>query len=314
MSIGDTKTSLEKPLASIYERSRSTLREHWFAYLFLTPTLLFLLFVVWVPFLRGVWISFHQWPFIGDPEWVGLGNYEYLLQWEEFFTGLKATVVFSVTTLIQLVLALTAALAVKNISRFRSVISSAFLFPYTIPPIATGVIWLFILTPTLSPLFTVLTDLGILDQPLYWQSSGNLALGTIIFVTSWTFWPFMFLILSATLESIPDTYYETAKVYGASRWQMFTRITLPQLKSALLIVISIRMVWNLAKVSQPYLMTGGGPGFETSILGIFLYRYAFQQGQMGMSFAVGIILLLISAAFIVFLVREFERDELAETM
>lgn len=314
MAMGTSNKQSDELLPFLFNRTKEVIKENWFAYAFLAPTLVFLVLVVWLPFLRGVWISFHEWPFIGQAEWVGLQNYRYLLQWEAFFTGLKATVIFSTSTIMQLGLALAAAVAVKNISRFKNVISSSFLLPYTIPPIATGAIWLFILSPTLGPLFEVLTNLGILKQPLYWQSTGDLALASIIFVTGWTFWPFMFLILSATLESIPDEHYETAKVYGASRWQMFTRITLPQLKSALLIIVSIRIVWNLAKVAQPFLMTSGGPGYQTSVLGIFLYRFAYVRGQMGMAFAIGIILLLISAAFIVLLVREFEKDEIQEAM
>lgn len=293
-----------------YDTVKSSLHEHWFSYLLLAPTVLFLLLLVWVPFLNGVWMSLHQWPFgSGDPTFVGLGNYEYLLTWGPFYTSLKATFVFALTTFLQLGAALLAALLVVNIGKFKNVVSASFLIPYTMPPVATGTVWLYLLDPSLGPVFKFLTQNGILQQPIYWASEGNLALAVVTLVTAWTFWPFMFIIILATLESIPTEYYESARMYGASRWDTFRHITLPHLRSAILVAVSIRLAWNMTKVSQTIQMTGGGPGYDTSLLAVFLYRFAYEQGQMGMAFAVGVILLIIMLVFIALFIREFELEE-----
>jgi len=74
------------------------------------------------------------------------------------------------------------------------------------------------------------------------------------------------------------------------------------------VAVSIRMVWNLTKVSQPLQLTGGGPGFETSILAVLVYRFGWLQGSLGRAFAVGVILLLVTLGFIVLFIREFERQ------
>jgi len=300
------RATTDSELQSIEQYWR-IIKNHWFSYLLFLPTLLFLMFLVWMPFMRGIWMSFHQWSFTsGEPVWVGLGHYTYLFRWDPFYTALKATVVFAGTTLLQLVLAVTAALLVSNIQKFKSVITGSFLIPYTMPPVATGTLWLFLLDPSLGPVFRLLQDWGILDDAIYWQSTGDIALATVTMVTAWTFWPFMFLIILATLESIPSEYYESARIYGAGRYQIFRYITLPQLKSAILVAVSIRLVWNLGKVSQVLQMTGGGPGFDTSILAVFLYRFAYIQGELGLAFAIGIVLLLLVLAFIIIFVREFE--------
>jgi ABC-type sugar transport system permease subunit len=118
----------------------------------------------------------------------------------------------------------------------------------------------------------------------------------------------MFLILVASREAIPGEHYETAQVYGANRVQMFFRITLPQLKSAILVAVSIRVVWNLAKVSQAFQLTQGGPGFETSVLGVLLYRFAYQNGEFGLGFAVGMFLLAVTVVFVGLFIREFEKE------
>lgn len=272
------------------------------------PTVLFIVGVLWFPFVRGIWMSFHDWPFTGEPQWIGLENYRFLFGWDMFYTSLRATVIYASMTVIQLALALGATLLLANVDRFKTVLNGMFLIPYTLPGIVSGVIWLYLLEPDFGPVFQLLQDLGITSGPIYWQSSGDTAMTAIIAAGSWTFWPFMFLILYAAREGIPETHYESAKVYGASRVQQFFRITLPQLKTAILIAVSIRMIWNLSKVAQPWQMTGGGPGFETSLLAILLYRLSYSRFEMGLAYATGMVLLLVVLIFIFIFVREFFKE------
>jgi len=287
---------------------RETFDEHRFAYLLFMPTLLFIVGLIWLPFLRGVWMSFHAWPLLGGQEWVGLGNYEYLFGWQPFITSLTATLVYAFTTFLQLFTAILAALLLKHQKRFKNLINGTFLLPYTMPPVVTGAIWLYLLNPNVGPVFTALTEFGILDQAIYWATEGTAAMAVVMGVLAWTFWPFMFLIILASLENIPEEHYETARVYGAGRIQQFLKVTLPQLKSAILVAVSIRMVWNLTKISQPLQLTGGGPGYDTSILAILVYRFGWLQGSMGRAFAVGVILLIVTLGFILLFIREFERE------
>lgn len=287
-----------------------TIRDDWFSYLLILPTLVFIVGLFWYPFVRGIWMSLHEWN-LNDTVYpfVGLDNYIFLFTWDPFWTAMKATLVFSTTTLIQLVLALVAALIVSNLSKFKSVVSGTFLLPYTMAPVVTGTVWLYLLNVNNGPIFLLLQNSGILDQPIYWAQNGPMSLAVITLVTGWTFWPFMFIILLASLENIPDEHYESAKVYGAGYLSRFRLVTLPQLKSAILVAFSIRMVWNLSKVSQPLQLTGGGPGYETSLLAILLYRFTSARGALGLSFAMGIILLILSLAFVILFIREFQKAE-----
>lgn len=279
------------------------------AYLFLAPLIAFLIFIVWVPFLRGIWMSLHNWPLgFSEPTFVGIENYSNILTADRFFVSLKATVIYGFATVIQLVLAVGAALIVDKV-RFKSLFSGMYLLPYTMPPVATGTLWVFLLKPNLGPVFKFLTNTGILAEPIYWGTNGDSALLVVTLVNGWTFWPFMFLIIYATLVSIPEAYYESARVYGANRWETFRYITLPQLKTSIFVVVTLRLVWNLTKVSQPLQMTGGGPGYQTSPLSLLLYRSAFSDGNLGEAFAVGIIFLLLVFAFIVLFIRYFEKSE-----
>ncbi|MCO8243460.1 ABC transporter permease subunit [Haladaptatus sp. AB643] len=283
------------------------LSEDWFSYLLILPVLLFLVVLMWMPFMQGIYMSFNNWPFGGEPTWTGIENYTFLFGWNPFYTSLKVTLMFTLTTVLQLVVAVMAALAVRELRRGKGFVTGTFLISYTVPPLITGTIWAYMLEPDLGPVFGFLTKWHVLDKTVYWGSHGDMALGVVMFVTTWTFWPFMFLIISANLESIPEEMYETAQMYGANRYQTFLRVTLPQLKSAILVAVSIRLIWNMTKISQVLQLTNGGPGYDTSILAVLLYRFAYGQGQMGVAYAVGIVLLLLTIGFVFVFIREFER-------
>jgi len=165
---------------------------------------------------------------------------------------------------------------------------------------------MYLLDPNLGIVTHYLLKLGILSRPVYWASDPTWAQWVITFVAAWTFWPFMFLIILASLQSIPRSYYELAEVYGASLWQRFRVVTLPHIRSAILTAVIIRIAWNLAKIDQPFQLTGGGPGYETSVLSILMYRFAFLSGNFGMAFAVGIFLVAFTYLLIAPLLKGFQ--------
>jgi ABC-type sugar transport system permease subunit len=273
----------------------------------LLPVLLIMGTLVWGSLLNGIWMSFHEWNYLGEGGWVGLANYEYVLfQWDVFWTSVRATVIFGLVTFSQLLVALIAAVVVQH-AKFRDVLSALFVIPYTIPGIVSGTLWVYLLQPDLGPIFSFLTNSGILEQTIYWGTNGNSAMAVIMFAATWAYWPLAFIILTASMDSIPEEHYETAKVYGASKIQAFFHITLPQLKGAILIAISLRTIYNLTKVGQPLQITGGGPGFDTSILGILVYRFTAGSQRYGLAMTVGVILVVLTMLFVVPYVREFER-------
>jgi len=289
-------------------RIRDTIAANKLEYGLLLPVVLLITVVLWIPFIRGIWMSFHEWPAFGEPTWVGLDNYTYLLNWDVFYTSLRATFLYGSAIIVQLILAVVTAMAVKHQHRFRSIVASAVLLPFTLPAVVTGTLWLYLLNPNFGPFFGYLNEWGIIEQTIYWSADGTLALAVISWVSIWSFWPFMFIIILASLENIDDTYYEAAKIYKANRLQMFFKITYPQIKSSILVALVLRLIWNLSKVSQPLQMTGGGPGYETSLLAILLYNNASTAGQYGLAYAIGIFLLLGTFVLIVTFIIEFERS------
>jgi ABC-type sugar transport system permease subunit len=273
--------------------------ERWLIVLFLLPTTLFMLFLLWVPFLQGIWMSLHNWPFMGEPRWLGLQNYADFLTADYFWTSIEATLIYSLSTLFQLVLALAAALTLSQ--RFlplQPLWRGIMLIAYAMPPVVVGAIWLFLLDPTLGMITHYLLEFGIIDAPIYWFSDNSWAKWMITLVASWTFWPFMFLIILSAVQAIPRSQYELAEIYGASVVQRFWVVTWPRIQGAILVVVILRLAFNLAKIEQPFQLTGGGPGYETSVLSILMYRFAFMSGDFGMAFTVGMFLVVMTVILV----------------
>lgn len=292
----------------LIRNSKKTFQDNWLAYLFVFPTLLYLIFLWWAPFIWGVRMSFFDWPLFGEATYIGLGNYAELVTWDAFWVSMKATLLYGLQTIPHIIIGTGAALLVWDQDRFAGIISVIFLVPYILPPLITGTLWRHLLNPDLGPIFAYLVDFGILQQPIYWSVNGDTALAAITFVGVWSFWPLVFLLIISSLRGIPSSHIETAKVYGANRWQRFRYVTYPQIKTALFIAVILRIIWNLGKIDQPFQITRGEPGWSTSVLGILLYRLAWVRQEMGLAFAVGIVLALISFMFVIGFMYMFERQ------
>ncbi|HLT01599.1 MAG TPA: sugar ABC transporter permease [Geminicoccaceae bacterium] len=293
----DIRADLDRPdRARAAGRQRSVLAEdRWLIIVFLLPTTLFMLLLLWLPFLQGIWISLHNWPLMGEPSWRGLGNYRDFLNASYFWTSIEATLIYSLSTLFQLIVALIAALALKQVFvPAKSLLRGIMLIAYAMPPVVVGAIWLFLLDPNLGMITHHLLEFGIIDYPIYWFADNTWAKWMITLVASWTFWPFMFLIILSSLQAIPQSQYELAEVYGANLWQRFVTVTWPNIQGAILVVVILRLAFNLAKIDQPFQLAGGGPGYETSVLSILMYRFAFMSGDFGMAFTVGMFLVAVT--------------------
>jgi ABC-type sugar transport system permease subunit len=293
----------------MFDAPIEAVKEYWFAYLLVIPTALFMLTLIWSQFIYGIWLSFHEFTMISpEPEWIGLDNYRLLFTWEAVRTSIRVSVIYTIAlTTIHILLGLLAALVVNRVNKFENLFSASYLLGYTVAPVVIGTLWVYLLQPRLGPIFNVLIELGVLNEPIFWSTNPTGSLIGIIVVGGWTFWPFAFIVFHASLQSIPDQHYEAAKIYGANRLQTFFRVTLPQLKSAFLMVLAIRLIWNVSKIGQPLQMTNGGPGYSTSVLGILLYNQARTGGRLGRGYAVGVLMFVLTLVFVALFIREYKR-------
>ena len=272
--------------------------------LFLAPALAVLLSLSIYPLIYSVKISLQQETALGIT-W-GLGNFTRLLSDNFFWTAMGHTFVYAGAALTgEFLLGLGLALLLNNQIRGRGFFRASLLVPMMLPTVVVGVVWRLMLNPNFGAVNGTLKYFGIDTESLTWTASPKLAMLSVIAVDVWQWTPFVFLVLLAGLQAIPQEPYEAALIDGSSRWQTFWHVTLPLLKPSILIVLLLRTMDLLRVFDQIFILTEGGPGFATETISLYIYRAAFRFFDFGYAEAMSFVLLaltnIISALYIKFL-------------
>jgi len=283
-------------------------RQAVFAYIVLSPAILYFSIYFFYPIAVELWASFYRGqPLIGDAQFAGLDNYIQALTDQRVRDAFIRTVVFAVCgTVGTLVPALCLAAILAGPIKAATTIRAIIFFPYIISFVIVALMWKSILDPYTGMLNAVLVSLGLPMQN--WLSTPSTALPTIIAVTVWKDIGYAMLIYIAAIQSIPKDLYEAADVDGASPRQKFFRITVPLLTPTTLFLAVISMIAHLQDLSAPYLLTGGGPAEATRLYALHVYETAFVELNIGyasaLSFLMLIVILIVTALQFRFLNRE----------
>lgn len=240
----------------------------------------------------------------------GLGNFTRLASDQFFLAALRHTLVFGISALtLEFLLGLALAVLLNHKIRGRSFFRAGLLVPMMLPTVVVGVIWRLMLNPNFGAVNGTLKGAGLNTTALTWTSSPRLAMLSIVAVDVWQWTPFMFLILLAGLQAIPQEPYEAALIDGSSGWQTFRHITLPLLKPAILVALLLRTMDLLRVFDQVFILTEGGPGFATETISLYIYRTAFRFSNFGYAAAMSFVLLLITNIISGFYIRLLQARE-----
>lgn len=276
--------------------------------IFVTPSVLFVILMIAFPLAYNFGVSFTQWSLssVTPPKYVGLANYLALFQDTRFLLSILRTIVFSLGALaVEVVLGVGFALYVNRSFAGKGLVKTALLLPMVMTPVAVGMIWMLIFEPTIGLANYILSGLGI--PRLVWLGDPKTALVSLMIVDVWEWSPMISLITLAGLSAIPDEPYESAKVDGASPWQIMWRITLPMVSSTILIATLLRMIDVLKTFDIIYSTTQGGPGYATETINIFGYLQGFQYFRFGKASAVLVVFFLFIFLSIVLFLRVKDR-------
>jgi len=253
--------------------------------LFLVPFLLGTLILVVLPTLVTIGIAFTEYNSVGSLDFAGGQNFIAMFQSAYVRIGLKNSLIFLVLAVpLRVFGALILALLLRDDQRGFGVFRSAVYLPTVIPGVAYALVWLWIFNPIYGPLNGILTLVGL--PALEWLSDPNLARIAMVILISFQLGE-GFVILLAGLQTIPRSYYESAKVDGAGRLQMFKLITLPLLTPWLLLLTFRDIAVSLqATFTASYVITYGGPYYATTFLPLLIYEIAFDFLDFGMAAAV----------------------------
>jgi raffinose/stachyose/melibiose transport system permease protein len=283
---------------------------------FLVPGLLLSLAVVVVPLVMTVGVSFTRWRGVGAPRWIGLDNYATLAQdpafWASFqHIALLIVAMAIVPTLIGLFLAavLFDYVAVAFGDRTASLFRSGFYLPQILPVAIAGVVWGWILHPSYGALNSLLRAIGLPSLAHNWLGDPDYALFSVMAVMVWVQVGYPVVMFMAGLQRIDPELYEAADVDGASWWQRFTTISVPQLKPEIYVVLVTTTIAALKVFGQIFVLTRGGPGSATLVPSYFAYKNFFEKLNVGYGSAIATALALLILALAYAFLRLQAREE-----
>jgi multiple sugar transport system permease protein len=273
-------------------------QERRFALALFLPALVVLVVTTTAPLAYLAWTSLMRidlsMPWLSG--FAGAGNYAKMGGDPRFWSSLALTFVYTASTvLLQVAIGLSLALLVLRIPKGAGVARIAAILPIVLAPVVVGLFWrTLVLSPDVGLVDVVTRALGLGSHN--WLGDPQLALVSVIAIHTWQWTPFAFLVILASLASLPPDVYEAARIDRANAWQRFVNITLPLIRPAIVVVVIMRMMIALSAFAAIYAATGGGPGTATEILNLYAYRTSFSEFNLGYGASLAMVLLATTLA------------------
>jgi multiple sugar transport system permease protein len=261
-------------------------------YLFVLPAVVVFALLTVYPLIYAIVTGFYKIDFIrAKTMFYGFQNYAEILTDDTFWVAVKNTLLFVVLAVVfETLLGTLFALFFNSGFRFMKLYRTVVLVPMLLPPITVALTWKMMYDYNFGIFNFLLKTIGL--SPVEWLSSTDWALLSVVLTDIWQWTPFVFLVILASLQSIPLEIYESAQVEGASYVQSLRYITLPLLRPSLALVLLLRTIDTFRVFDKMYVLTGGGPGNATETITYYIYRYGFRYFQTGYAAAASIIMVI----------------------
>ena len=275
-----------------YERKRKTI-----GVVFVLPAIILLIVFKYYPMILSIIRSFTNWS-LYEPkaEFVGLKNYiRIFTDMPEFWKALMVNIRYSmITTVLQLVIGFLMAYMLFNLTkRWKEFFKVSLYLPVILPSATLGVMWTFLLSPDYGLVNTFLRSINLDFLTHAWLAEPGTALGTVIFVTLWKFSGFTMVIYYIAMLNISGEILESAKVDGANGFRQVIHFFIPLTMNATETNFILTMIGGMKAFDMFYLLTGGGPGTETTVTAMLIYKHAFVSGRFDRATAMAVVTLVI---------------------
>lgn len=271
--------------------------------LFVTPAALFMIVFVAYPVLDAIRLAFMSTDIFTDTsKFVGVSNFRELSESPKLTPIIWNTSVWTFWSLVgQFALGLGAALAINRDLPGMSVIRTILLLPYVVPVIALALFWRWMLDGSFGIVAFALQAAGALPPDQSPLAQPDTAMASVVLANIWRGFPFVMISYWAALQSIPPEQYEAAQVDGATNWQQFIYVTLPNLWTVTKVLIVLRFIWTVTFFDIIWLITKGGPAGTTEHFPIWIYQetmgfFRFGYGS-ALALTLGLIILTVIAVY-----------------
>jgi multiple sugar transport system permease protein len=250
--------------------------------LFMLPAAAFLVMFLVYPLGLGIWLSFTD-SKIGTPgQFVGLENYEWIIGDHKFQTAVFFTLFYTfVASVIKFALGLYLAILLNERLPFKAIIRAIVLIPFIVPTVLSAIAFWWIFDPQFSVISWSLKKMGFITENINFLGDAWNSRFSVIFANVWRGVPFIAISLLAGLQTVPPSLYEAATLDGASRWQMFRRITYPLLTPIIAVVMTFSVLFTFTDFQLIKVLTNGGPAGATELMATMSYNTAILGGRIG---------------------------------
>src|ERR1700722_11735195 len=272
--------------------------------IFLAPAAAFFLLLIAYPLAQVIWTAFHY-VNLTNPTisgYAGLDNFATVLGDDRFWPSLLRTGIWTFVSVAgEYTLGLIPAIALAQPIRGRTIFRALIIIPWVIPIVVAGLTWTWMLTPDYGVINLWFVKVGLLSKPYYWLGNLDSALLTVSFVNIWRSFPFYTLSLLAALMAVPRDILESAAMDGAGAFRRFIYITMPHLRAVSLTPILIHVIWTAINFDFSWVMTQGGPLNSSETLPIMIYRFSFEDFDVGAASALAMMMMgLMLATFFIY--------------
>ena len=296
--------AMNQPASVSWERRK----RKFLPYAYLSPTLALLAALTIVPIVTVFLYSLVDNVIVTQttPTFVGLENYEDVLTDRKFRGALGNTLYFAIASVIvHFIIGLAFALLLNSRligANTKAIFRVIYILPWVFTASIIAILWRLLLNPHGVVNF-VLLELGLIQELKEWLSDRDLALNAVTFINIWSGYPFYMVSFLAGLQGIPDDLYEAGRVDGASFWQLFRFITLPQLRPIIISLALLDFIWTIHQFTLIWMTTGGGPMRSTEVLSTYTYKAAFSSHEFSIASTLAMVILAICTFVAIFYVR-----------
>ena len=275
--------------------------------LYMLPALTLLTAFVFLPIVLNFIYALFRWSsFSTQWDFVGLANFARLLSDETVWVAFKNNLWYAVISLVFQVggsMLIAALLEEKWMRRSQPFFRTVYFLPSMISLTVVGILWQTIYSPVFGIVNPLLEKLGLGMLATDWLGNTRTAVFSVIAVSQWQYFGYTMVLFLVAMQSVPADLYESAIIDGANSFQRFIHITIPNIREIILVNCMITIIGAFQVFAEIYIMTGGGPGRSSEVLGTYLFRTGFRNDEMGYASAIATMVFLVTFVFSVIQMR-----------
>ncbi|GAA1145206.1 MULTISPECIES: carbohydrate ABC transporter permease [Microbacterium] len=284
-------------------------RRGWSSLLYLLPAFVFYGTFTIAPWVQSIWLSFWNWDGIGAATWAGIENYLRVFTDDRLLVALRNGLGFIVFyTAFPLVLGLViAAVIAARPRRGSGFVRTVLFLPQILPLVAVGVVWRYLYAAD-GPINQFLTAIGLGDVARAWLGDFTWAYPAVGIIGTWVTTGLCMMLLLAGIQKIDPSLYEAARLDRCGPIRQFWHVTVPGVRAEIVVAVTVTLISALASFDIVYVTTGGGPGDQTIVPGVLIYKLVFTSNEVGLACALATVLSAIILVFVAVIGRVGRRS------